>query len=103
MCPASPTSFKLESLSTVSRGGLSYQILSRFTADQLVFADESSKDKCTLQRNYGRGPAGERAVEVLSFARGVRYSVLPAKDFSLDSPRLLMRSETTKVGRLLLC
>lgn len=57
-------------------------ILSRFTADQLVFADESSKDKRTLQRNYGRAPAGERAVEVLSFARGVRYSILPA--LSLD-------------------
>ncbi|KAH9849079.1 hypothetical protein C2E23DRAFT_398755 [Lenzites betulinus] len=80
-----------------------WTILSRFTADQLVFADESSKNKCTLQRNYGRGPAGKRAVEVLSFARGVCYSILPAKDPSPDSPRSLMRSETTKVGRLLLC
>lgn len=53
-------------------------ILSRFTANQLVFADESSKDNRTLQRQYGRAPSGERASEVLSFARGVRYSILPA-------------------------
>ncbi|KAJ8457648.1 hypothetical protein ONZ51_g11397 [Trametes cubensis] len=53
-------------------------ILSRFRADQLVFADESSKDNRTSERRYGRAPLGERASEVLSFRRGIRYSILPA-------------------------
>ncbi|KAL1937357.1 hypothetical protein VTO73DRAFT_13818 [Trametes versicolor] len=62
----------------VTRSQWKADILSRFTANQLVFADESSKDNRTLQRHYGRAPSGERASEVLSFARGVRYSILPA-------------------------
>ena len=53
-------------------------ITSRFTAEQLVFADESSKDHRTTLRNYGRAMAGERATQVLSLKRGVRYSILPA-------------------------
>lgn len=53
-------------------------ITSRFTASQLIFADESSKDNRTSYRHYGRAMAGQRAVEVLSFDRGVRYSILPA-------------------------
>lgn len=55
-----------------------YDITSRFMASQLVFADESSKDNRTVLRRYGRAPAGERAVEVVSADRGVRYSILPA-------------------------
>lgn len=53
-------------------------ITSRFTAQQLVFADESSKDNRTTSRHYGRAPAGERACEVQSFNRSIRYSILPA-------------------------
>ena len=55
-----------------------HDITSRFTADQLVFADESSKDDRTCQRLYGRAPSGRRACEARTFARGVRYSILPA-------------------------
>ena len=53
-------------------------ITSRFTATQLVFADESSKDNRTCQRRYGRAPSGQRACQAQTFARGVRYSILPA-------------------------
>lgn len=53
-------------------------ITSRFTADQLVFADESSKDDRTSQRLYGRAPSGQCACEARTFVRGVRYSILPA-------------------------
>lgn len=53
-------------------------IFSKFSAEQLVFADESSKDHRTTLRRYGRAMAGERAVEMASLNRGVRYSILPA-------------------------
>ena len=53
-----------------------------FTADQLVFADESSKDDRTSIRNYGRSIAGQRACEIISFKHGVRYSILPALSLS---------------------
>lgn len=53
-------------------------IHSNFTAEQLVFADESSKNSRTVLRRYGRALAGERAEEVVSLDRGERYSVLPA-------------------------
>ncbi len=57
-------------------------ITSRFTAQQLVFADESSKDNWTSFRHYGRAPTGERACEVRSFNRGICHSILPT--LSLD-------------------
>ena len=53
-------------------------ILSCFTADQLVFVDESSKVDRTSERRYGRAVAGERACEIQSFKRGVWYGILPA-------------------------
>ena len=53
-------------------------ILSCFTADQLVFVDESSKIDRTSERRYGRAVAGERACEIQSFKRGVWYGILPA-------------------------
>ncbi|KAH9855605.1 hypothetical protein C2E23DRAFT_882983 [Lenzites betulinus] len=78
-----------------------WTILSRFMADQLVFADESSKDKCTLQCNYGRGPAGERAVEVLSFAEGVADDIRDDQGWRQRHRRniqLLLREPTTQPG-----
>ena len=53
-------------------------VLSTFTADQLVVLDESSKDGRTLIRRYGRAAAGEDAVLNVALNRGVRYSILPA-------------------------
>ena len=53
-------------------------ILSHFTAVQLVFTDKSSKADRTSERRYGRAVAGERACEILLFKRGIQYSILPA-------------------------
>ena len=53
-----------------------------FSADQLVFIDESSKDGRTIFRKYGRAAAGQPATQTVSLNRGQRYSILPA--LSLD-------------------
>ena len=53
-------------------------ILSCFTADQLLFVDESSKVDRTSERRYGRAVAGERACEIQSFKLGIWCSILPA-------------------------
>jgi hypothetical protein len=55
-----------------------YDVISMYTADQLVVLDESSKDGRTLIRRYGRAPAGEKAIATVSLDRGIRYSILPA-------------------------
>jgi transposase len=52
--------------------------LLRYTADEMVFLDESSKDGHTIFRKYGRSPRGERPVIQGLQDRGTRYSILPA-------------------------
>lgn len=52
--------------------------LLRYTADEMVFLDESSKDGRTVFRKYGRAPQGKRPVIQESNDRGTRYSILPA-------------------------
>lgn len=52
--------------------------LLRYTADEMVFLDESSKDGRTVFRKYGRAPQGEQPVIQESNDRGTRYSILPA-------------------------
>jgi transposase len=52
--------------------------LLRYTADEMVFLDESSKDGHTIFRKYGRSMQGERPVIQVVQDRGTRYSVLPA-------------------------
>jgi len=52
--------------------------LLRYTADEMVFLDESSKDGHTIFRKYGRSPRGERSVIQGVQDRGTRYSILPA-------------------------
>ena len=53
-----------------------------FTARQLVFVDESSKDDHTIYRHYGQAPAGVRATIHANFIRGDRYSIVAG--LSLD-------------------
>ena len=55
-----------------------HNMTSNYTADQLVFLDESSKDERVILRRYGRAIEGQRAIEDVSLNRGVRYSILPA-------------------------
>jgi len=52
--------------------------LLRYTADEMVFLDESSKDRHTIFRKYGRSPQGTRPVIQRLQDRGTRYSILPA-------------------------
>jgi hypothetical protein len=52
--------------------------LIRYTADEVVFLDESSKDGRTVFRKYGRALRGERPVIQESLDRGTQYSILPA-------------------------
>jgi transposase len=55
-----------------------HNMTSNYTADQLVFLDESSKDDRAILRRYGRAISGQTARENVSLNKGVRYSVLPA-------------------------
>ena len=53
-----------------------------YTADQLVFLDESSQDEHIVQWRYSCAPSGQAAVHHISFNWGVQYSTLPI--LSLD-------------------
>ncbi|KAG7096475.1 hypothetical protein E1B28_003906 [Marasmius oreades] len=53
-------------------------IIQNYTAEQMVFVDESSKDGRTIARRYGRAQRGETPEEIMSFKRGDRYSILAA-------------------------
>lgn len=55
-----------------------HNITANYTAEQLVFLDESSKDDRVVLRRYGRAPSGRDPVNRTSLSKGVRYSVLPA-------------------------
>lgn len=59
-----------------SRWRLDYQ--EQYSASQLLFVDESSKDDRTIYRHYGRSVAGERATIPANFVRGERYSLVAA-------------------------
>lgn len=53
-----------------------------YTASQMVFVDETSKDDRTIYRHYGRSVVGRRATINANFMRGERYSLVAA--LSLD-------------------
>jgi len=55
-----------------------HNITANYTANQLVFLDESSKDDRTILRRYGRATSGQSPVDLVRLNRGIRYSVLPA-------------------------
>jgi hypothetical protein len=48
----------------------------------MIFVDETSKDKHTIYRHYGRSITGTRATVSANFIRGERYSMVAA--LSLD-------------------
>ena len=60
------------------RANWMYDILSTYSAEQMVIIDESSKDGRTLIRKYGRAASGDDPVLTVSLDRGMRYSILPA-------------------------
>jgi hypothetical protein len=49
-----------------------------FTASQMIFIDETSKDDRTIYRHYGRSAAGGCATIDANFMRGERYSLVAA-------------------------
>ena len=49
-----------------------------YTAEQLVFLNEYSKNGCIVLHRYGRAPSGQDPVHHVSLNCGVRYSILPA-------------------------
>ena len=49
-----------------------------YTAEQLVFLDETAKDERTPTRRYGYSEEGTRAVVWAPFVRGQRYTVTAA-------------------------
>ena len=55
-----------------------HDVLSTYTAEQMVVVDETSKDGKTLIRKYGRATRGHDPVYNVSLNRGIRYSALPA-------------------------
>ncbi|CAO1638558.1 unnamed protein product [Sympodiomycopsis kandeliae] len=52
--------------------------IGKYSADQLVFVDESSFDSRVFHRQYGRSLKGTKAFVRSSISRGARYSLLPA-------------------------
>jgi hypothetical protein len=52
--------------------------LSGWTADQLVFIDESAANERSADRKYGWAPIGQKAIQSVPLKHSERYSVLPA-------------------------
>src|SRR6266513_2295634 len=52
--------------------------LADYTAEQLVFVDESAANEHTSHRKYGWAPVGVTPHEYRRFERSKRWSVLPA-------------------------
>ena len=57
-------------------------INAHFTASQMIFVDETSKDERTIYWHYGRAVAGRRVTISADFVRGEQYSMVAA--LSLD-------------------
>ena len=55
-----------------------WQTLQAYTAEQLVFVDESAANERTLDRKYGWAPKGLPAINVKLLHRSTRWSILPA-------------------------
>lgn len=53
-------------------------VLNTFSANQMVFLDESSKDGRTLARRFGRALPGQTPEMFVNYNRGERWSILPA-------------------------
>ena len=49
--------------------------MSEYTANQLVFADESAYDKRSLSRRFGWSIIGSRAKKATFFVRGQRFTI----------------------------
>lgn len=52
--------------------------LGQWTAEQLVFVDESAANEHTMDRKYGWAPVGIRPTRVRPLKRSERWSILPA-------------------------
>lgn len=52
--------------------------LSSWTADQLIFIDESAANERTADRKYGWAPVGLTPREARAFGRSKRWSLCPA-------------------------
>jgi len=57
-------------------------VLGTYSADQLVFLDESAANERTGDRKYGWAPPGSIAIDVKPIKRTERWSILPA--YSVD-------------------
>lgn len=55
-----------------------FRKLANWTADQLIFIDESAANERTSDRKYGWAPIGITPHEIRSFQRSERWSILPA-------------------------
>lgn len=55
-----------------------YQIGIEYSAEQLIFIDETSKDERSVSRLYGYSYKNIRAIKKVVFVRGKRYTILPA-------------------------
>lgn len=66
----------------ILRGAFIAHMGENYTANQLIFLDEASKDERSLSRGYGYSLKNTRAVKKSVFIRGKRFTILPA--LSLD-------------------
>ena len=52
--------------------------ISEFSSEQLIFIDETAKDKWSLSRTYKYSVINTKAKKSVVFVRGNRYTILPA-------------------------
>ena len=55
-----------------------HDVLSTYTAEQMVVVDETSKDGKTLIQKYGCATSGHEPIYTVSLNQGIRYGTLPA-------------------------
>jgi transposase len=74
--------------------------MSQYTAEMVVFCDESGLDKRDGARRTGWAPRGKEAVVESAFTRGVRWHILPALTVSGVLDLLVYRGHTNTEGFL---
>ncbi|CAG8518813.1 17716_t:CDS:2 [Gigaspora margarita] len=82
------------------RSAFMAHVESQYTSDQLVFLDESYKNKRTINRGYGYSQINTKAIKKTVVLHGKHYTILPA--LTLDSIIALSQMNTFPYARSVL-
>lgn len=72
--------------------------IGQYSAEQLVFVDESAVDRRTPHRRYGWAPSGERAEMHDHFVRGGRFVMIPRQ---CSGPNQLLSNQVLAPSRII--